>query len=310
MESFNAIPIFIAVADTAGFSSAGRELGISKSAVSKRISQLEDQLGARLFHRTTRKLSLTEAGERYYAYAAQANRSAQQAENAVHELQGEPRGVLKIQLPMTLGQMHITPLIPLFLQRYPHLEIDLVMDDRQINLVEQGYDLAVRAGDMPDSTLIARKLAPLRSVVCASPSFLQNVEQQLGQVLDQPSLLTKTNCLTYSYSSNADIWQFEHLGHNKTQHKIKVKGNYRVNNSAALKQALIAGMGIGRLPSFIAGDAIQQGELVALFQDYKMPSKNLYAVYPERQYLPAKVRVFLDFLIEKLGQDVPYWDNF
>jgi len=310
MESFNAIPIFIAVADNVGFSSAGRQLGISKSAVSKRITQLEDQLGARLFHRTTRKLSLTEAGERFYEYAAQANRSAQQAEDAVHELKGEPRGVLKIQLPMTLGQIHITPLIPLFLQRYPHLEIDLVMDDRHINLVEQGYDLAVRAGDMPDSNLIARPLAPLHSVVCAAPVFLQAFEQQYQQALDQPPLLAKANCITYSYSSNADIWQFDSSEANKHSHKIKVSGNYRVNNSAALKQALIAGMGIGRLPTFIVGDAIKRGELVALFQDYKMPSKSLYAVYPERQYLPTKVRAFLDFLIEKLGQDIPYWDKF
>jgi DNA-binding transcriptional LysR family regulator len=310
MESFNAIPIFIAVADNAGFSSAGRQLGISKSAVSKRITQLEDQLAARLFHRTTRKLSLTEAGERFYEYAAQANRSAQQAEDAVHELKGEPRGVLKIQLPMTLGQMHITPLIPLFLQRYPHLEIDLVMDDRHINLVEQGYDLAVRAGDMPDSNLIARPLAPLHSVVCASPEFLQAFEQQNEQALDRPPLLTKANCITYTYSSNANIWQFDSSQINKPSHKIKVSGNYRVNNSAALKQALIAGIGIGRLPTYIVGDAIKRGELVALFQDYKMPNKSLYAVYPERQYLPTKVRAFLDFLIENLGQDIHYWDEF
>ena len=307
MESFNAIPVFIAVADSAGFSSAGRELGISKSAVSKRITQLEDQLGARLFHRTTRKLSLTEAGERFYEYAAQANRSAQQAEDAVHELQGEPRGVLKVQLPMTLGQMHITPLIPEFLKQYPHLQIDLIMDDRHINLIEQGYDLAVRAGDMEDSNLIARILAPLHSVVCVSPDYLQTFYQQHQQALDHPVLLEKANCLTYSYSRNADIWQFD-LG--EQNYKVKVKGNYRVNNSASLKQGLIAGMGVARLPTFIAGESIKKGELVALFQDYTMPSKSLYAVYPERQYLPTKVRVFLDYLIKHLGTNVPSWDKF
>lgn len=307
MESFNAIPVFIAVADSAGFSSAGRELGISKSAVSKRITQLEDQLGARLFHRTTRKLSLTEAGERFYEYAAEANRSAQQAEDAVHELQGEPRGVLKVQLPMTLGQMHITPLIPEFLKQYPHLQIDLIMDDRHINLIEQGYDLAVRAGDMEDSNLIARILAPLHSVVCVSPDYLQTFYQQHQQALDHPALLEKANCLTYSYSSNADIWQFD-LG--EQNYKVKVKGNYRVNNSASLKQGLIAGMGVARLPTFIAGESIKKGELVALFQDYTMPSKSLYAVYPERQYLPTKVRVFLDYLIKHLGTNVPSWDKF
>ena len=323
MDSFNAIPIFIAVADNAGFSTAARELGISKSAVSKRITLLEDQLGSRLFHRSTRKLSLTEAGEHFYEYAAQANRSAQQAEDAVHELKGEPRGVLKIQLPMTLGQLHITPLIPEFLQRYPHLEIDLVMDDRHVNLIEQGYDLAVRAGDMEDSNLIARPLAPLRSIVCASPDYLKAFQQEHKYALVNPEHLIKANCLTYSYSSNADIWQFDAIQHKsgqsptdspkdsyKSSHKIKVSGNYRVNNSAALKQALIAGMGIARLPTFIVGDAIQDKKLVALFQDYTMPSKSLYAVYPERQYLPTKVRVFIDYLVEKLGRDVPYWDMY
>ena len=310
MESFNAIPVFIAVADSAGFSSAGRELGISKSAVSKRITQLEDQLGARLFHRTTRKLSLTEAGERFYEYAVQANRSAQQAEDAVHELQGEPRGVLKVQLPMTLGQMHIAPLIPEFLKQYPHLQIDLIMDDRRINLVEQGYDLAVRAGDMEDSNLIARVLAPLHSIVCASPTYLQEFYQQHKQSLEHPSQLEKANCLTYSYSSNADTWQFNAIDKDNKNHRIKVKGNYRVNNSASLKQALIAGMGVARLPTFIAGNSLKKGDLVALFKDYTMPYKSLYAVYPERQYLPTKVRAFLDFLIEHLGADVPFWDNY
>jgi DNA-binding transcriptional LysR family regulator len=304
MDTFNAIPIFVAVADSAGFSSAARILGISKSAVSKRITQLEEQLGARLFHRTTRKLSLTEAGERYYQYAALATRAAQQAEDAVGELQGEPKGLLKIQLPMTIGQLHLAPLIPEFLKRYPQLQIDLVMDDRGINLVEQGYDLAIRAGDLPDSNLIARLLVPLHSTVCVSPEFYQKHQKQLKS----PQQLDGVNCIVYSYSSNSDVWQFKSASGEEC--KIKVAGNYRVNNSAALQDAVIAGMGAGRLPTFIAGQAIQEGKLIALFQDYKMPSKKLYAIYPERNYLPAKVRVFLDFIIEKLGNGSAYWDKF
>lgn len=310
MESFNAIPIFIAVADHGGFSRAAKVLGISKSAISKRISLLEEQLGARLFHRTTRKLSLTEAGERFYEYAAQANRAAQQAEDAVYELQGEPRGTLKIQLPMTLGQMHIAPLIPAFLRRYPNLQIDVVMNDSHINLVEQGFDMAVRAGDLPDSNLIARPLAPLRSVVCVAPSYLNAFKNEHKQTLDQPQQLELANCLVYSYSTNGDVWQFDSSKDKTNNHKIKVSGNYRVNNSAALKQALIAGMGVGRLPTFIVGDAIKTGELIPLFSDYAMPSKTLYAIYPERHYLPTKVRAFLDYLIENLGQERPYWDDF
>ncbi|MGF1766336.1 LysR family transcriptional regulator [Enterovibrio makurazakiensis] len=305
MDTINAIPIFVAVADSEGFSRAAQMLGISKSAVSKRITQLEAQLGARLFHRTTRKLSLTEAGERYYQYAAQANRAAQQAEDAVSEMQGEPKGLLKILLPMTIGQLHIAPLIPVFLEQYPQLDIDIILDDREVNLVELGFDLAIRTGgDLSDSTLVARRLVPLHSVVCVSPTFYEKHQAQLMT----PHQLVDLNCLIYSYSSNASLWQF--TSENGEVCKIKVAGNYRVNNIAAVRDAVIAGLGVARLPTFIAGDAIQRGELVALFQGYNMPHKLLYAVYPERHYLPAKVRVFLDFIVEKLGNGSAYWDRF
>jgi DNA-binding transcriptional LysR family regulator len=304
MNSIKAIPIFVAVTDNGGFSQAARVLGISKSAVSQRITQLEDHLGARLFHRTTRKLSLTEAGERYYQYAAQAQRAAQQAEDAVGELQGEPKGLLKVQLPMTLGQMHIAPLIPNFLKRYPHVQLDVVMDDRHLNLVEHGFDLAIGAGDLPDSNLIARPLVPLHSAVCVSPEFYQTHQQ----TLKSPRQLSEINCIIYSYSRNADVWKFK--AGNGDEHKIRVKGNYRVNNSAALRDAIIAGIGAGRLPTFVAGDAICKGALVPLFTDHSMPSQQLYAIYPERSYLPEKVRVFIDFLSEQLGKGSAYWDDY
>ncbi|WP_394210230.1 LysR family transcriptional regulator [Enterovibrio calviensis] len=305
MDTINAIPIFVAVADSEGFSRAAQVLGVSKSAVSKRITQLEEQLGARLFHRTTRKLSLTEAGERYYEYAAQANRAAQQAEDAVGEMQGEPKGRLKILLPMTIGQMHIAPLIPAFLEQYPQLDIDIILDDREINLVEQGFDLAIRTGgELSDSTLVARRLVPLHSVVCVSPSFYQKHQHQLKT----PHQLVDVNCLIYSYSNNAYVWQFKPVTGDVL--KVRVTGNYRVNNSASLRDAVMAGTGAGRLPTFVVGDAIQKGELIALFQDYEMPFKNLYAVYPDRHYLPAKVRVFLDFIVAKLGNGTAHWDNF
>ena len=164
MNAFGAIPVFVAVVENDGFSAASRALGISKSAVSKRINQLENHLGVRLLHRTTRKLSLTEAGERYFEHAAQALTAAGQAEDAVTELQGEPQGKLKISSPMSFGRLHVAPLIPTFMKRYPKIRIDLVMDDRNIDLVAEGFDVAIRSGDMPDSTLIARKLAPLRQV--------------------------------------------------------------------------------------------------------------------------------------------------
>ncbi len=301
LDHFNVIPYFIAVVDHQGFSPAAHALGISKSAMSKRISQLEAHLGVRLLHRTTRKISLTEAGSRYYEYAAKANAEAQNAEDAVSQLQGEPQGKLKINAPMSFGLIHMAGLIPEFLLRYPKISIDLVMDDKAVDLIEQGFDVAIRNGELTDSSLVARRLAPIHSIVCASPAYLERFGRP-----EHPSELAEHNCLLYSYSTNKDQWQF-----NKTEQQvcIHVDGNYRVNNSDALKQAVLKGLGVGRLPSFVVGDALRDGSLVNLFPEYRMPAKKVYAIYPERHYLPAKVRAFLDFAIEYFGEDYPYWDK-
>ncbi len=294
MDHFNAIPYFIAVVDNKGFSPAAQALGVSKSAISKRITQLEGYLGVRLLHRTTRKISLTEAGSRYYEYAVKANLAAKNAEDAVSQLQGEPQGKLKINAPMSFGLIHMAGLIP-------EISIDLVMDDKAVDLIEHGFDVAIRNGELEDSSLIARRLAPIHSIVCASPEYIEK-----HGAPSSPIELAEHNCLLYSYSTNKDLWQFQ-SGDNDIS--IKVAGNYRVNNSEALKQAVIRGLGVARLPSFIAGDAIREGTLINLFPDYRMPSKKVYAIYPERDYLPAKVRAFLDFSIEYFGEDNPYWDK-
>ncbi len=300
MEGFGAIPVFVAVVENGGFSAAARTLGISKSAVSKRINQLEAHLGVRLLHRTTRKLSLTEAGERYFEHAAQALTAAGQAEDAVTELQGEPQGNLKISSPMSFGRLHVAPLIPKLLQRYPKLQIDLVMDDRKVDLVAGGFDVAIRAGNLPASTLIARKLAPVRQVLCASPDYIDRYGRP-----GTPAELSSHNCALYSYSSDADEWTL--IGEDGPE-TVTVSGSYQVNNSEALLEALKEGVGIGRLPTFVAGPDLKTGQLVKLFESYRLPDFTIYAVSPERQYLPAKVRVFLDFAIEHFGGDRPYWD--
>jgi len=300
MEGFGAIPVFVAVVENGGFSAAARTLGISKSAVSKRINQLEAHLGVRLLHRTTRKLSLTEAGERYFEHAAQALTAAGQAEDAVTELQGEPQGNLKISSPMSFGRLHVAPLIPKLLQRYPKLQIDLVMDDRKVDLVAGGFDVAIRAGNLPASTLIARKLAPVHQVLCASPDYIDRYDRP-----GTPAELSGHNCVLYSYSSDADEWTLIGEGGPET---VTVSGSYQVNNSEALLEALREGIGIGRLPTFVAGPDLKTGRLVKLFEAYRIPEFTIYAVFPERQYLPAKVRAFLDFAIEYFGGDQPYWD--
>ncbi len=301
MERFGAIPVFVAVVENGGFSAAARTLGISKSAVSKRINQLEAHLGVRLLHRTTRKLSLTEAGERYFEHAAQALTAASQAEDAVTELQGEPQGNLKISSPMSFGRLHVAPLIPKLLMRYPKLQIELVMDDRKVDLVATGLDVAIRGGSLPDSTLVARKLAPLRQVLCASPDYIDRYG-----LPGTPVELTGHNCVLYSYSSDANEWTL--IGEDEPE-IVLVSGSYQVNNSEALLEAVREGVGIGRLPTFVAGPDLKTGRLVKLLEPYRIPDYTLYAVFPEREYLPAKVRAFLDFAIEYIGGDQPYCDT-
>lgn len=301
MEEFSAIPVFVAVVEKGGFSAAARALGVSKSAVSKRINQLEKQLGVRLLYRTTRKLSLTEAGERYFEHAVRALQAAAEAEDAVAQLQGDPQGTLKISAPMSFGRLHVAPLIPKLLKRYPKLQVELVMDDRPTDLVAAGFDIAIRSGKMADSTLVARKLAPLRQVLCASPEYI--AQYGLPSI---PAQLTEHNCILFSYSSDNNIWTLCAEGEPET---VQVSGNYRVNNSEALIEALRAGIGIGRLPTFVAGPDLKAGRLVQLFDTYQIPSQMFYAVFPERRYMPAKVRAFLDFAIENFGGDQPYWDE-
>ncbi len=301
MESYNAIPIFVAVAENGSFSGAANKLELSKSAVSKRITTLENKLQVRLIHRTTRKLSLTEAGEHFYQHAKQVMQAAQNAEDAISQLQGEPCGKLKIQAPMSFGVLHIAPLIALFLKRYPEIEVDLVLDDKELDIVQNGFDISIRAGELKDSSLIARSLAPLRSVICMS------TEYQAVSKLQQLEDLSKENCILYSYAKEASHWQFLKDG---KQQQIKIIGSYRVNNSEALQSALKTGVGIGRLPTFVAAKALQEGSLISLFNEYEMPVKRLFAVYPERQFVPLKVRVFIDFAIEFFGVEEPYWDKY
>ncbi|WP_445358454.1 LysR family transcriptional regulator [Microbulbifer sp. ANSA005] len=301
METIAAIPIFVTVAETGGFSPAAKLLGISKSAVSKRVTQLELQLGVKLLHRTTRKLSLTEAGEHFYEHARVAYKSAKDAQDAVLQLQGEPRGRLRINAPMSFGRLHLAPLIPVFMKRYPEISIDMILDDKVVDLVGEGFDIAIRGGDLPDTSLIARKLAPLKSVLCASPSYLK----EFGEPTELEQL-SAHNCLIFTYSRDVKEWGFIKDNH---LHTIEVKGNYQVNNSEALREALLQGVGIGRLPTFVAGPDIEAGKLIPLFEEYQMPAKSIYAVFPERQFMPAKVRAFIDFAIEYFGGDTPYWDQ-
>ncbi|MEH6647370.1 LysR family transcriptional regulator [Sulfitobacter sp.] len=301
MTEIGAIPVFVAVAETRGFASAARQLGVTKSAVSKRISAMEARLGTQLFHRSTRSISLTEAGEIYLAHAVQALGAARDAEDAVAALQDKPVGQLKISAPMSFGRLHIAPLVADFLADNPGIRLELTMDDRVVDLVEAGYDMAIRAGTMPDSALIARRLAPIYSVIVAAPSYLA----QHGTPM-QPEDLASHNCLHYAYSRGPLDWAF--LGPDG-ETRVRTSGSLSVNNSEALCTALVDGLGIGRLPTFIAGSFIAAGSLERLLPSYPMPEQALFAVFPERHHMPAKVRAFIDYLVNQIGSKTPYWDR-
>ncbi|ACS85920.1 LysR family transcriptional regulator [Musicola paradisiaca] len=298
MNDFSSLPVFVAVVESGSFSAAGKRLNLSKSAVSKRLSQLEERLGVRLLHRTTRQLSLTEAGSDYYDYAQRALQLAQQAEDAVTQLQERPQGTLRVSAPMAFGLRHISPLLPIFLHRYPEVSVDLLMDDRVVDLVGEGFDLAVRIGQLPDSSLIARRLAPCFSVLCAAPDYLQRTD--VPQHIDA---LKHHNCLFYLYFKGGVEWSFE--GPDGPV-RFQPHGNYRANNSEALFDALLAGVGICQVPKFIVGPALSEGRLVEVLPQYRLPEHSIYAVYPERRHLPAKVRVFIDFLSQHLGEGSDY----
>lgn len=300
MQDFGIVPVFVAVVERGGFSAAAKSLGVSKSAVSKRIAGLERRLGVKLLQRTTRKMGLTEAGERYFAHALEALKAVQAGEDAVTHEQREPQGRLKLQVPMSFGRLHVAPLIPDFLVRYPGISVDMEMDDRVVDLVAGGFDLAIRSGTLPQTDLVVRKLSTARSVVCASPAYLaRNGRPQ------SPADLLNHNCIAFSYSSEATAWTFFD---GDLRHDVKVRGNYQVNNSEALCAALVAGSGIGRLPNFVAHSEIKKGRLLNCFPALTMPTKPIYAVFPERRFLPAKVRAFIEFAVEVFGGDPPRWD--
>ncbi|NVD08967.1 LysR family transcriptional regulator [Vibrio sp. JPW-9-11-11] len=301
MKAFSTIPIFIAVVENGSFSLAANQLNITKSAVSKRITQLEDELGIRLLNRTTRKLSLTEAGQRYYEHVIQAYHFTQQGIDAVTELQGNPRGRLKLTAPMSFGVLHIAPLISEFLARYPDVEIDLQLEDRMIDLVQQGFDLGIRIGHLPVSNLVAKRLTPCRSVLCASPDYLKR-----NGVPIRPSDLSDHSCLPYSYYRGGSEWR---LYSASQEYSVVPKGRLIVNNSEAIRRAVLAGSGIGNLPTFIVGKDIASGKLDVVLPEFTLPQHAVYAVFPERKHMPLKVRAFIDFITDKLGNDVPYWDQ-
>ncbi|MBI1776272.1 MAG: LysR family transcriptional regulator [Proteobacteria bacterium] len=300
MDRLSAMEAFLRVAETRSFTEAARRLSLSKSLVSRQVAALEAELGARLFHRTTRSLTLTEAGERYYAATQRIVAEIEEAKLSVSKLQTAPRGRLRVNAPMSFGFLHLAPALPDFLARYPEVEIDMAMNDRFVDLVEEGFDVAVRIGRLADSSLVARKLAPMRRTLSASPAYLER-----SGVPKTPDDLEGHDCLCYSNLTRSEEWRF--VGTDGRPWSVEVEGRFRVNNGDALRAAALKGLGIVNLPSFIVGGDLQAGALVSLLAEYIPQDTAIYAVHPHARHLSPKVRAFSDFLAERFGP-LPYWD--
>lgn len=299
---FSLLPVFIAITEQGSLTKAAEYLHMTKSAVSKKLTALESHTGIRLVTRSTRHLQLTEAGQLYYSWLKKAHQAVLDGQDALSRYRSDVDGVLKISAPTVFGSLHLAKLLPEFLQRWPRLTAELVFDDKLTDLVGDGFDLAVRIGELKDSSLIARMLSPCRSVLCASPAYLA----AHGNPQDLTDL-KEHNCLFYSYFQAGQTWAFLHRGETV---RFTPQGNYRANNSLALHQAVLQGAGICQLPQFIAAPDIRAGRLQALLPDYYLPVHHIYAVYPDREYLPNKVTVFLQFLQEKLGSAGHYQQNY
>ena len=301
MDRFADMKMFVAVVDAGSISGAADRLAVAKSAVSRRLADLEARLGAELLHRTTRRLTLTESGRAFHERAQRILADLEEAEQAVSQAHGAIRGRLKVALPLSFGLLHLAPLINEFMALHPEVEFDLDFNDRQIDLMQEGFDLAIRIAKLPDSSLIARKLAPVRSVLCASPDYLAR-HGAPARAAD----LAGHDGLAYSNLANPGLWHF--VGPDGQPGSVQVPIKLRANNGDFLCQSAIAGQGVILHPTFYLNDAIRAGDLVPLLTDHAWPEVNAYAVYPPTRHLSRRVRAFVDFLAEKLAGE-PYWDR-
>lgn len=300
MENLTAMAVFAKVVEQRSLSGAARELGLSKSSVSKLVARLEKSLGARLLNRTTRQMSPTEAGAAFYDHCARIVEAMEEAKLAVSRLHSEPRGVLKISASVAFGTLHIAPLLGDFLARFPEVKIDMTINDRFVDLADEGYDVAIRIAKDPGLNIVARKLAPIHRKICGASGYFarRGVPRTAVDLADH-------NCLTYTYVHPKDLWRLQGP---EGALSVQVSGNLRLNDDEALSQAVLGGLGIAILPTFIVGSDLQAGRLRSVLSEYALPEQDVYAVYLPTRHLSAKVRAFIDFLLDRFGPD-PYWDR-
>lgn len=291
MFNWEGVSEFVAVAEADSFTAAAKRLGISTAQVSRQVSALEARLATKLFHRTTRKVSVTEVGRVYYQHCRQVLDGLDEAERAITNLQSTPRGLLKITAPVTFGERTIAPLINDFIARYPDLEVRLHLTNQKVDLIDEGYDLAIRLGQLDDSTMMAKRLALRTQHVCASPDYLS-----IHGVPHTLSELEQHNCL----QGTLDHWRFQENGKIRS---IKIKGSVSCNSGRALVDAALKHIGIVQLPDYYVMPYIDSGELIQLLDHHRQPDDGIWALYPHNRHLSPKVRMLLEHLSEHLGSD-------
>ncbi|PTL82399.1 LysR family transcriptional regulator [Vitiosangium sp. GDMCC 1.1324] len=301
MDRFQSMAVFVRVVASGSLSKAGRELGMSPAGVSHHIRALEDWLGSRLLERTTRRLGLTEVGAGFHARCVRILEEVEEARSAAAALQVTPRGRLRVNAPITFGIRHLSPAISDYLVAYPEMAIDITLNDRKVDLIEEGFDVAIRIGTLADSSLVARRLAPSRSVLCAAPSYVKRFGAPSA-----PADLVHHQCLEYTYRATPGEWRF--IGPGGDEESVSVSGRLTASNGELLRVAALRGLGITLAPTFIVGEDLAARRLVPLLPGHVPAEAAIYAVYPQGRHLSAKVRSFVDFLAERFGTP-PEWER-
>ena len=297
MLEFQQLRSFLAVVRAGSFVGGADALGLSKAAVSRHVAELEEVLGVRLLHRTTRRLSLTDDGARFHARADELLASLEELEAETSSQGGEATGQLRVNAPMSFGNLHLAPLWPRFLAAHPKVRLDITLNDRVVDLVEEGYDLAVRIGRLGDSNLVSRQLATTRIVLCAAPDYLDR-----HGAPDHPRELAGHAIFAYAYWSGGEEWKFTGP---EGEVGVRVHPRMRSNSGDTCRAAALEGQGIVLQPDFLVGEDLKRGTLVELMPAYRSLEIGIHAVYPTRKHLPMKTRRLVDFLVEAFR--APAW---
>lgn len=299
MKRSDEMAVFVNVVREGGFSAAAKAMQLTPSAVSKQVSRLEDRLNVQLLNRTTRHLSMTEEGEIYFRRATAILADIEEAEALVSDRRGTPSGTLRVTSSITFGRHQIVPMMPEFLNTYPDLRLQLSLADNIVDLVQEGVDVAIRIGELVDSSLVARRLAVDRRVVCAAPSYVEKYG-----IPKSPEALRDHNCLVITNIPSMRDWAFSFGSSTRTIH---VEGRFETNSGVAIHEAALDGIGIAQLAAYLVAPDLRAGRLVSFLEDRVAEGKPIYAVYPHSRHLSPKVRAFIDFLADKLTP-IPPWE--